>query len=217
MIVVIQCAASKRSDAGRLVTTSGKPVEFVAEPEAAPTDSSRVYSRPDDLSDSGVPWRKVLLKYNEASEGNPLRLYLAYQLYENKVYGRLVDRLGMQNVYILSAGWGLIRADFLTPHYDITFSQNAEGYKRRRKADRYDDLCMLPDHTDEAILFFGGKDYLPLFCTLTDTIRSTKVGFYNSIRTPQFNGFSFRRFETTTRTNWHYECANAFLDGLINI
>jgi hypothetical protein len=62
--------------------------------------------------------------------------------------------------------------------------KNAEGYKRRRKTDRYDDFCMLPGHTDEEILFFGGKDYLPLFCSLTDAIRGTKIVFYNSATTP---------------------------------
>ena len=30
MIIVIQCAAMKRSDAGHLLSASGKPVEFVA-------------------------------------------------------------------------------------------------------------------------------------------------------------------------------------------
>jgi hypothetical protein len=217
MIVAIQCAASKRPDAGHLLTAYGKPVEFVAKPQMAPADSSRVYARPDDLSENGMSWRQVLLKYNREATGNPLRLYPAYRLYENKAYGRLVDRFGMHNVYILSAGWGLIRADFLTPTYDITFSQSAEAYKRRRKADRYEDFCMLSGHTHEGTVFFGGKDYVPLFCSLTDTIRGKKIVFYNSTHTPQVSGFSFRRFETTTRTNWHYECANAFLDGSINI
>jgi hypothetical protein len=28
-------------------------------------------------------------------------------------------------------------------------------------------------------------------------------------------GYELRRFETRTRTNWQYECANAFLDGAL--
>jgi hypothetical protein len=70
--------------------------------------------------------------------------------------------------------------------------------------------CCRDDTTDE-ILFFGGKDYLPLFCTLTSAIRSPKIVFYNSARAPDLPGCTLRRFETTTRTNWHYECANEFL------
>jgi hypothetical protein len=116
-------------------------------------------------------------------------------------------------VYVLSAGWGLIRADFLVPQYDITFSQSAEDYKRRRKTDRYDDFCTLPVETDGNILFFGGKDYLPLFCALTKAVRGRKIVFYNSATAPRLSGCVLRRFDTTTRTNWHYECANAFLNG----
>jgi hypothetical protein len=211
MIFVIQCASSKRAGAGPLVSASGKPVIFVAEPLAAPSDPAREYARPDDLSDTGVSWRNVLLRYNEQEEDNPLGLYLAYQLYENKIYKRLVDRFGLRKVYILSAGWGLIAADFLTPYYDITFRQSAETYKRRRKADIYRDFRMLPDHTDEEVVFFGGKDYLPLFSSLTNAVRTKKTVFYNSKQTPQVIGCELRRFETTKRTNWHYECANAFL------
>jgi len=42
------------------------------------------------------------------AEGNPLGLCPAYQLYENKTYGRLAARFGLGNLFILSAGWGLI-------------------------------------------------------------------------------------------------------------
>jgi hypothetical protein len=217
MIVVIQCAASKRAAAGHLVSGSGKPVVFVAEPQDAPADSAHAYARPDDPSGDGTSWRQALVKYNAEDRDNPLCLYPAWQLYENKTYGRLVDRLGLQKVYILSAGWGLIRADFLTPYYDITFSPSAEKYKRRRKADPYQDFRMLPDTTAEDILFFGGKDYLPLFCSLTDAVQSKKKAFYNSARLPQADGCTLERFETTTRTNWHYECANAFLDEMLII
>jgi hypothetical protein len=120
--------------------------------------------------------------------------------------------MGLQNVYILSAGWGLIRADFLTPQYDITFAQSADQYKRRRKTDRYDDFCMLHNQTAD-IVFFGGKDYLPLFSSLTDGTRSKRIVFYNSANAPNLNGCYLRRFETTTRTNWHYQCVSAFLAG----
>lgn len=211
MIIIIQCAASKKPDAGRLALSTGKPVVFVANPESAPPDSAHIYARPDDLSDRGKSWREVLLEYNEIAGYNPLGLYPAYQLYENRTYARLVDRFGLRKVYILSAGWGLIRADFLTPYYDITYSQSADGYKRRRKSDCYQDFCMLPVDLAEEIVFFGGKDYLPLFCSLTGRVRGKKRVFYNSARAPQAPGCALERFETKTRTNWHYECATAFL------
>ena len=111
----------------------------------------------------------------------------------------------------------MIRADFLTPHYDITFSGNADPYKRRRKEDEYADLCMVPDDTLDKIVFLGGKDYLPLFGTLTAKIRSPKIVFYNSSNSPRSKGCRLERFVTTTRTNWHYKCANALIDGRIRV
>lgn len=216
MIIVIQCAASKNPAAGYFITNTGKPVMFVADPQAAPDARDRVYARPDDRLESGATWRGMLLKYNEHPDLNPFGLFRAYELYDNKTYKRLVDRFDLPNVYILSAGWGLIRADFLTPQYDITFSMSAEPYKRRGKRDRYDDFRMLPeDPTD--VVFIGGKDYLPLFCTLTSDVRGSKTVFYNSGNLPTAHGCQLRRFETTTRTNWHYECANALIDGSLKV
>jgi hypothetical protein len=48
MIVVIQCAATKRSDARRFGSSDGKPVIFVADPRAAPAKDTCIYARPDD-------------------------------------------------------------------------------------------------------------------------------------------------------------------------
>jgi hypothetical protein len=212
MIAVIQCASRKRKDAGHLETPAGQPVTFVADPKAIAPSDEVLYERPDDMSDYGWSWREALLKYNEDSSHNPLRLLPAWQLYDNPVYGRLAERMGVPNLFILSAGWGLIRADFLTPYYDITFSASAEAYKRRRQTDRYQDLNMLGPAAEE-VVFFGGKDYLPLFCALTAGVKGKRVVFYNSGSAPAASGCELRRFKTLTRTNWHYECANAFVNG----
>jgi hypothetical protein len=115
VIVVIQCAASKRKNAGFLKTKDGMPVSFVAHPELAPAAVSCVYARPDDTSDAGGTWRDQLLAYNASPGTNPLGLLPAFELYENDIYRALVKQFGVQNTYILSAGWGLIDAAFLTP------------------------------------------------------------------------------------------------------
>jgi hypothetical protein len=125
MIVVIQCAARKSRNAGHLVTADGKPVTFVAHPKIASKDD-KVYARPDDDAGEGRSWREVLRAYNRDPRGNLLGLLPAYRLYRNPIYERLVDSVGIDGVYILCAGWGLIRSDFLTPYYDITFS-NAQN------------------------------------------------------------------------------------------
>jgi len=216
MIVVIQCAATKRSRAGHLFTRDGKLVDFVAHPEFAPKEATRIYQRPDDISDRGMSWRQLLVKYNENEKTNPLGLLPAYELYENKTYGLLIDCFGIENVYILSAGWGLVRSDFLVPYYDITFSQSADNYKRRRRSDRYNDFKLLPLQTTETVTFIGGKDYLPLFCDSTEGLKGKRVGFYNSAKTPDFKNCVFKRFHTKAQTNWHYECAKALIDGKID-
>jgi len=216
MIVVIQCAAKKKQDAGCLRKGDGKKILFIADPDKAPVKKDCVYARPDDLSDKGPPWRELLLKYNAGPGNNPLGLYPAYELYQNATYHRLVDRFGLEKVFILSAGWGLIGASFLTPNYDITFSASADAYKRRKKSDVYLDLCQLPEGTDEELYFFGGKDYLPLFCALTESYQGKRTIFFNSAQLPKAFGCSLTRFVTRTRTNWHYECANAFASGKLD-
>ncbi|ACK50900.1 hypothetical protein Msil_1957 [Methylocella silvestris BL2] len=215
MIVVIQCAAKKRDDAGHLRTKDGRRVLFVADPDRAPPKAGYVYARPDDIADDGKAWRDILQGYNSQPGNNPLGLLRAFELYANDAYRHLADRVGLDKMFILSAGWGLINAAFLTPCYDITFSAQAEPYKRRRKTDHYRDLRMLPRETNEPIVFFGGKDYLPLFRELTDGAWSPRTVFFNSATVPQIQGGSAVRFQTTTRTNWHYECVNAFLRGEI--
>ena len=122
----------------------------------------------------------------------------------------------MSKVFILSAGWGLVNANFLLPDYDITFSSTAPAFKRRRKSDIYRDFCMLGNDTDD-IAFLGGKDYLPLFYGLTENLPTQKTIFFNSSHAPEIpDGYKSVRYATTTRTNWHYECANDLINGRLN-
>jgi hypothetical protein len=216
MNVVIQCASSKRSYAGHLRRRDGTPVAFVADPAHAPGAGDQFYARPDDLADDGRTWRDLLLDYNRSPGRNPLNLLPASELYAKPAYGRLIAKFGIDKLFILSAGWGLIPATFLTPAYDITFSQGAENYKRRRKSDAYRDLCLFPADSDEPLVFLGGKDYLPLFAMLTGGAKGRRIVFYNSMHPPpEASGCTPQRYWTKTQTNWHYECAEALIDGRV--
>ena len=221
VVVVIQCAASKRPEAGCLRMENGQPVKFVARPAIAPLDAAYQYANPDGRDDAGKPWRDIVLAYNQAHRGtpetNPWGLLPAWKLYDNPVYARLASRYGVQNVYILSAGWGLMRADFLTPSYNITFSPSAEKFALRQSSDEYNDWNELPDDTTRPLVFFGGKSYVKLFCTLTARVKGPRYLFYNSSSPPDAPGCRIRKYETRTRTNWHYECAQAFLDCRVSI
>ena len=214
MIVVIQCAARKQDRAGHLRTLDGRNVMFVAQPDCAPSDGSRVHARPDDMSDKGDTWRTVLEQYNAAPGGNPLGLLPAWRLYRNPTYGMLAKSMGLQRFFILSAGWGLIRADYLTPNYDITFSKarNVEPCKHRGRRDIYEDF-QLPYGIVDPIVFFGGRDYIPLFCRLTANAKGHRTVFYAGNK-PAAPGCTLRRFGDPF-TNWHYQCARTFLDGEI--
>jgi hypothetical protein len=213
--VVIQCAAKKDPSAGCLRARNGKEVFFVANPGLAPEDKAIIFARPDDIASDGQTWRQQLVQYNKSPMGNPLGLVPAWSLYANRAYEALAAHVGLGHLYILSAGWGLIPATFLTPAYDITFSASADRYKRRAKTDRYEDLAMLSDDSDEPVVFFGGKDYVGLFGELTQNVEAPRTVFYNSAAPPIAPSCILKRFETKTKTNWHYECAHAFIGGQV--
>ena len=220
MIVVIQCAAGKREDAGHLRTGDGRKVVFVARPDSAPPGGKRiVHARPDDISDTGKPWRTVLERYNAAAGNNPLGLLPAWRLYRHPAYRMLADHCGVQRLYILSAGWGLIRADFLTPAYDITFSRgsNVAACKRRGQGEAWCDFAMKPSDCREPMMFFGGRSYVPLFCALTENAQAPRLVWHNSDCKPAAPGCRVRRFRTATRTNWHYGCARAYVEGRLPV
>jgi hypothetical protein len=219
MKIVIQCAAKKDLNAGYLTTGGGKPVLFVANPEKAPPSEVYVYARPDDLTENKKTWRELLVDYNSRVGNNPLNLSPAYKLYSNMTYELLVNQYGVDNVFILSAGWGLIGAEFLTPKYDITFAQTSKDakYKQRSKRDTFHDLCMLPNDSDDELVFFGGKGYLPLFFELSQNYQGRRFVFYNSNVEPDTPDCTLIRYPTTTRTNWHYSCAKDFMAGKIGI
>jgi hypothetical protein len=182
---------------------------FVAHPELAPPSSDYLYARPDDRSPDERTWRERLRRYNETEIiSNPLRLLPAYQLYANQVYRQLVDTFGLDRVFILSAGWGLIPASYLTPLYDITFSQSADPWQRRSKRDGFPtDSQMLPAD-DEETIFLGGKDYLPQFCELMPRSHGPVTVYFSSKVPPECNRkFTLRCYSTVGWTNWHYACA----------
>jgi hypothetical protein len=89
-------------------------------------------------------------------------------------------------------------------------------YKLRRKADRYEDFRMLPPDMAGPIVLFASKEYAPLFAALTANIRAPKTVFYRSKDRPELPGCRAVEYRTSTRTNWLYECASAFLDGRLD-
>lgn len=215
MKVMIQCAGSKADSAGFMRTESGQRVKFVARPSEAPATRQFDYAHPDEPCGNGRTWREELLNYNRHPGDNPLGLLPAYRLYQNQLYRDLAEHVGVTNLYILSAGWGILPAMFLTPDYDITFTTSAESYKRRRRSqDTYQDYAMPGRTTADTLLFIGSRSYLKLFADLTDTYRGKRIAFFNTKHRPQLSGVTILRYEDATRsTNWQYDCARDFILG----
>ena len=222
MKVVISCAGSKAKNAGYMKTKDERCVEgcvkFVGNPVVAPSNSEFSYAHPDDEAKDGKTWREKLVAYNKScKDENPLELLPAYKLYTPKcpygnVYTQLVEVFGIDNVYILSAGWGLIHASFLTPKYDITFNGSAAVYKRRRRSDQYCDFNDLESAIDEDLLFFSGQSYLPLFCYLTQCYQGRRVVYYSGNK-PNCDNVKLVHYKPTGNPyTWVYECATKVIE-----
>ena len=219
MIVVIQCAGTKRPDAGYLRTSQGLPVSFVANPDKAPPSDGNLFARPDGLAEDGRSWREHLADYNSHGN-NTWGLSTAFELYAPpaapEVYRELVAALGRENVFILSAGWGLIGAGFLTPCYDITFAPEARKkapWKHRHRDDTYEDFCHLVDPSDQEICFVGSTGYVPLFCQLTEHMDVPRTVYHYSKKAPRAPGCELRRFDSHKPRTWHYDCVMAVVAG----
>jgi hypothetical protein len=156
--------------------------------------------------------------YNSTASENPLGLLAAYRLYRNSVYRELANAYGVANLFILSAAWGLVRADYLLPYYDLTFgyTKPADRYKHRMPWEQYTDFCQLHHGEAGPLVYFGGTSYLPLFERLTNHIRCNKIIFFASASPPSNPQWMPIRFEHNFQ-NWHYACARDFMAGKVSI
>lgn len=220
-IAIIQCAGKKIKNPGNLKASDGRMIKFVANPDKVPPDDHVYhYARPDECDSDGISWRQKLLEYNQTPNNNPLGLSRAFELYEPKppyttVYRDLVQCFGVENTYILSAGWGMIRANFLTPDYNITFSSRKDVPKsavRKANDNSYEDF-RLPNDVEGDFIFFGTPKYASL---LRETIEQKEFNIFvyrrNDVKM-QEQGFKIIDYRTRTSTNWQYECLRYFLES----
>lgn len=239
-IVVISCAKGKKVKAGDLQGSlkdkNGTPIVFVAHPKEAPDNPTCVYAHPDDPSDYGMPWRAKLLDYNQKHQDtgdNPDGLLPAWRLYRNEAYSSLVGHYGISRVYILSAGWGLIKSTFLLSYYDITFStdEGVDEWVRRdykkNGGDGFSDFTHLskPDEDlNEPIVFFGEDYYVQPFIDLTQELKCQKVIYFESERKrkpflqyPSAYDLRVDYGSKPKEERWYYQCAKDFIEGKIHL
>lgn len=193
----------------------GRPVKFVADPAAGTPPAGVLWARPDDaIPGQTRTWREELSRLVASGEASR-SLLPAWRLYEPAAYRHLVQALSDRRVYILSAGWGLVRADFPLPDYDITFSRAAGRANRRLRTHQFQDFMQLDPSSIEPVVFMGGNDYLPLFQALTESFHARKVVLYRvapgpTIPVRRTEGlWTYTPYPTARRTNWHYGAAEA--------
>jgi len=196
-IPVLCCSGRKTRDT---FTYNGKCVRFVASPPTPPNDDA-IYAAPDDyIYGTHKTWRSLI------SEQNHPDIVPAYKLYQNDVYRCLYAAYG-KHFYIFSAGWGIVRAEFKLPAYNITFAQQAEPLVRRTANMHWNDFNHLQDDSaefspDAKIILFAGQSYAKHFKSLADRIPNKNIVTKKSCMP-----------EGTSNYTWFYEAAKKFLSG----
>jgi len=185
------------------------PSKFVGENQKA--------VRPDDaIDEQGRTWRDEVILLNRSGRCVvDMRLRKAEELYERPIYRRLVAEFDVENVYVLSAGWGLIRSDYYLPKYDITFSPVKRGYRYKRRSVKeriwqdFNQLCP----SNEPLICFVSNSYVPKLIEFTKGYVGPKLAFYTSESAKVALGKAgiIRkadiRKETRDYRNWQYKAA----------
>jgi hypothetical protein len=225
MIIVIQCAGRKDPNAITL-TLNRNAVHFVAQPQDGQMDK-----RPwDQIPGSDKTWIDCVKAYNEAGGVMPdeyIKLNIGTEdgrqlmqcgnLYKPPVYRELTAACGLKNVYILSAGWGLVRADKYIPNYDVTFARRGDPGVRIKVEDRrlYPSLSdEIPD--DEEINLFFSRSYALYWSHLyRGASQRTVLHWRLGQKLPKGKYGTKPPHDCGSQmTNWQYTAAQQFIAGL---
>lgn len=212
MKVILSCCDRKN---GTPFFHEGKEITFISHVKKNLPDGLHVH--PDDsILNNSITWRSII---NE--QGSRDDLIPAYELYKPDVYKLLFERYH-DDLFIFSAGWGIVKASFKLPKYNITFSKNKNIpiHARRNHEDFFNDFNQLVGiDENERIILIAGSDYVLPFCHLTKGLPNKKTIIYKSQNllnnNPYLNdhNYEFIHYQTNTRTNWHYEFAKRLINN----
>jgi len=210
MKLIIQCAGRKNPIAGSFAN-----VHFVAHPEFI---NKPGYYNPDDcIPNSQVTWREYVDQYNHRQgifavgiDNNPYKFLPAALLYKPQVYQHAINWFGIDNILILSAGWGLVKGEFYLPPYDITFSSTADKANRRKHHEIYKDFNHSYVLAGEETHVFCGKEYLPLLYKLTEDIKDKNIVIHHATDIEKHPGYSYIKYPRCF-TNWQYQALEDFI------
>ena len=213
--VVMMCSKSKQNDSELIFNNNNNNNTITFK---AITNEVINQFKPDDDIPGNInySWRNYV-----SNNQNHINLpYRAYELYTENVYHELFMTFG-NRLYIESAGWGIVNAEFRLPNYDITFSDNInEETIRHYQAGNFNDYNQLIVSPKDDIIFIGTEKYLPLFFYLTNQLPNRKIIYWKKHNTPinypiPNHSFIYRRYISNNPRKWFYELANEIADGLI--
>ena len=216
MKIIISCCDRKN---GEPFIHNGEMINFVSNVDQVVSDDG-IYVHPDDLvPNEDFTWRDLV-----SLQGLNNNLQPAHELYSPPIYNSLFQHYG-NDLFIFSAGWGIIKADFRLPKYNITFSNNnVPNYAIRNNGGIFHDFNHLDGIAEnEQILLIAGMDYVIPFCQLTENLPNEKIIIYknqnllNNIQYLNNGNFQFQHYQTNRCTNWHYEFAQRIINNEIEI
>lgn len=216
MKIIISCSNRKN---GKPLKYKDKIINFTSRKDEI-DQKQESYFHPDDLiPNENISWRD-LISLQELVDLTP-----AHNMYKNKIYNSLYNKFG-NDLFIYSAGWGIVRADFKLPNYNITFSKgnNIPLYAKRNFNDEFNDYNQLKEiDENERLIFIAGKDYVLPFCNLSQHLSNEIIILHSSLSVLKNNkylsksNFHFVHYKTNLRTNWHYEFARKLITNDIII
>ena len=217
--VVMICAKEKKGNSKIIHENFNHPITFLAQPNGVNTFLPDGY-----IPNLNMTWRD----YVTNNQNHNIIPFKSYQLYIHGVYQNLFTVFG-DRLFILSAGWGLVKAEFRLPNYDITFSKdekvplNSKRSTNMNKSPIYNDFKKLKVKKDDDIIFIGVPNYLNLFYELTRDFQNRKIIYYfgkgsKLKRYSPKKEFDYIQYEPKNPNNnrtWHYELAQKYADGEI--
>jgi hypothetical protein len=225
-IPILCCSSEKDGKTESKFYYKGKSYKFVASPRMV-SQNGVTFQKPDDkIPDENRTWRDLVVN---GQKDPSLDLVEAYRLYKPDIFRDLYHEFD-NRFYIFSAGWGIIRANFKIPFYDITYSTDSKVPKYAMRKDNFGwkDIIHLNDdylnedygkfYRDAEVIVFAGSDYVePFFCDMAQSklyIPPKRIMIkYKSQNLIQRQDFVYEYYETDINTNWHYEAAKEFLNN----
>lgn len=227
MKIVIQCAGRKENTA-ETFTMNGIAHAFVAKPGGV--NQVRPWDEISTLA--GKTWIDCVQAYRNKARWEIFQqagigvsgsgqLLECGRLYLPDAYTALISSFGKENVYILSAGWGLVRADVRIPMYDVTFSTATDVCQcakiTPRSRSKYPSISDdIPG--DDAIHFFMTPKYVEYWSKSfsgEDGDRQRYVFHWlkgaKNLPAVIHGGNVIWHELGDMRTNWHYAAVGQFL------